>query len=407
MLPILLVFILGVWFFRAHPPTDWFGTIVSARNEPQQRKAGRWLFEKKDLADLIDSKAVFSSPGGKFGFPYSGEMFSAETTLDADFQGFVNEKIRGARSPLICFVAMEPTSGQIFSMVDHRTNEAFRDTGSIGIFPAASIFKIITACAAIEHGKLSADSTLTYNGRSHTLYKNQLKNNTNRYTNSLSLKDSFAKSINPAFGKLGIYVLKNDALTRYADRFGFNRPIDFELPVQPSRFFIDDDPYHWAEIASGFNRETIISPIHAAMITSAVVNGGNLVEPCLVKSIADMHDTTVYSSDGNRTRQVMSPETCREMMTLMAATISSGTSKRAFKGFRTDRVLSKLALGGKTGSIKNETREWLFDWFVGYGLEKAGPEKLVVAVLVVHDELLRTRAQEYARLALKYYFRRS
>jgi len=52
------------------------------------------------------------------------------------------------------------------------------------------------------------------------------------------------------------------------------------------------------------------------------------------------------------------------MMKLMDATISRGTSRRAFKGYRRDRVLSGLSLGGKTGSIKNETDEWLFDWFV-------------------------------------------
>jgi beta-lactamase class D len=69
--------------------------------------------------------------------------------------------------------------------------------------------------------------------------------------------------------------------------------------------------------------------------------------------------------------------------------------------------LSNLVLGGKTGSIKNETDKWLYDWFVGYGAEKAGSRKLALAVLVVHGELLRARAHEYARLALKYYFGRS
>jgi membrane peptidoglycan carboxypeptidase len=143
------------------------------------------------------------------------------------------------------------------------------------------------------------------------------------------------------------------------------------------------------------------------MIASAVVNGGKLVEPSIVRSITDRKKNLVYSGDGGPTRQVMSPETSQEMMTLMAATISRGTSRRAFKGYRSDRVLSKLSLGGKTGSIKNDTDEWLYDWFVGFAAEKAGTRKLAVAILIIHDELLRTRAQEYARLALRYYFGRS
>ncbi|MBW2194480.1 MAG: hypothetical protein JRF37_02630 [Deltaproteobacteria bacterium] len=66
--------------------------------------------------------------------------------------------------------------------------------------------------------------------------------------------------------------------------------------------------------------------------------------------------------------------------------------------------MSKLLIGGKTGSIKNRSNELLYDWFVGFGIEKGGAKKLALAVLVVHGKLLRARAQEYARLALRYYF---
>ena len=97
--------------------------------------------------------------------------------------------------------------------------------------------------------------------------------------------------------------------------------------------------------------------------------------------------------------------TSQELKKMMNETITRGTSRRAFRGIRRDRVLSKLIIGGKTGSIKNQSDDLLFDWFVGFGEEKKGSRKLAIAVLVVHDKLLRARAQEYARISLREYFK--
>ena len=404
---LLVLIVFAVQFSKTNLSIGWFNTNLAHEDRAENSRKGFKLFGHKDLAHLIDTSDLLNSPDNTVALHYAGKKYSVETTLDPDLQGYMRKKIEVARSPLIGFVAIDPTTGHVITMIDRKKTRDLGDVGLRSTFPAASVFKIISATAAIDGGNMSADSTLTYNGRSHTLYKNQLKNGSNRYTNRVSLKDSFAKSINPAFGKLGIFCLKKDLLEEYATRFGFNQPIHFELPVEPSRFFIDDDPYHWAEIACGFNRETLISPIHGAMIASAIVNGGMLMEPKIVKQITDSEETLLYSGDGVMTRQIMSSETSQEMMRLMAATISRGTSRKAFRGYRRDRILSKLFLGGKTGSIKNNTDKWLYDWFVGYGAEKAGTRKLAMAVLVVHDELLRARAHEYARMALKYYFGKS
>jgi membrane carboxypeptidase/penicillin-binding protein len=50
----------------------------------------------------------------------------------------------------------------------------------------------------------------------------------------------------------------------------------------------------------------------------------------------------------------------------MRTTIDKGTCRKAFRGYQRDRVLSKLAIGGKTGSINNKTNDIRFDWFVGF-----------------------------------------
>jgi len=401
---LLISVLLGVGVFKAALSNGWFDGLsrIADCSEHEGRAFG--LFDEKTLRDLIDPNAVSQNLDGRFAFTYRGEKFFMVSTLEPALQHYMQKKIGAAHSPAVGFVAMDPVSGRVFSMVGCNNRGNAGDICLHSTFPAASVFKIVSATAAIERCGLSAGSTLTYNGRGHTLYRKQLTAGTNRYTNRISLRDCFARSINPAFGKLGIFFLKKDLLEEYAKRFGFNQAIDGELPVERSRFSVDNDPYHWAEVACGFNRRTRISPLHGAIIAAAVVNGGWFVEPRIIERITDRHSQAVYSGREPESRRVMSVRTSREMMRLMAATVTRGTARRAFKGYRRDRVLSKLFLGGKTGSIKNDDDRWLYDWFVGYGAQKKGAKKLAVAVLVVHDKLLRARAQEYARLALRYYF---
>ena len=68
-------------------------------------------------------------------------------------------------------------------------------------------------------------------------------------------------------------------------------------------------------------------------------------------------------------------------------------------------MLSRLKLGGKTGSIYNRAHDARFDWFVGFATEKKGPEKMVVAVMVAHEDYIGTRAGQYARMTIEHYFK--
>jgi len=370
------VLVLGALFSRVDLSTGSF----------KKGESNTVSLAKQDFWNLIDPKSFLNAPVNRLDLPHQASLYSLETTIDTSLQQYMAKKLGASKSPAVAFVAMNPANGEVLSLIEFNTLTDVDQVCLNGQFPAASIFKIVSAAAAIEDCNYSAESTLPYNGRKHTLYK-------------------FAQSINPTFGKLGIFRLKKDLLEKYADRFGFNQPIDFELPIAPSGFLIGDKPYQWAEIACGFNRTTVMSPIHGAMIAAVVLNGGKLIEPTIVRQMTGEENVPVYHSTPRIVRQVVSPETSEELKKLMAATISRGTSRRAFRGYRRDRVLSKLFIGGKTGSIKNRTDDLLYDWFVGFGEEKQGDRKLAFAILVVHDKLLRTRAQEYARLALRQYFK--
>jgi cell division protein FtsI/penicillin-binding protein 2 len=336
---------------------------------------------------------------------FDGRPFQVSTSLDLELQQYLLKRMDRVNSRYIGVVAMAPDTGRILAMAGFNKVDPDRDPCRMAEYPAASLFKIVTAAAAVEEKGYTAGSRFKFNGYKHTLYKRQLTDKTNRYTNSISLRDSFAQSVNPVFGKIGALVLDQQTLQAYGDAFAFNRQVDFELHLPTSRLAVNDESYHRAEIASGFNRQTTLSPLHGAVIVSAVVNGGKPVEPTLVDRITNDAGIPVYRTEPQFLTAAVSPKTAEVLNQLMIATVTSGTARKIFRGHKRSKVLSRLKLGGKTGSIYNRPHDARFDWFVGFATEKKGSEKIVVAVVVAHEDYIGTRAGQYARMAIEYYFK--
>lgn len=361
--------------------------------------------DKRAVQALLDGRSLLNLEDKSFNLVADGLKFRVDTSLDISLQHYLLKNLNLSYSRYIGIVAMDPATGRVLSMVGYDKADRTGNPCVDSRFPAASIFKIVTAAAAIEKHGFNLDSMFTYNGRKHTLYKSQLKNRSNRYTNRITFSDSFAQSVNPVFGKIGMHYLKKTTLENYAAAFGFNRNIDFEIQLAPSQIFLSDDPYQWAEIASGFNRQTKISPLHGALITSAILNQGWLVEPTIVDQIKDENGRVMYRSQMTTINQAITPATSTIVNHLMKTTIISGTGKKTFRGFENDRILSRLNIGGKSGSIGSGSHDARYDWFVGFAEEKEGSAKIVISAVVAHEKYIGTRASQYARMAIKQYFR--
>jgi peptidoglycan glycosyltransferase len=256
----------------------------------------------------------------------------------------------------------------------------------------------------VDQCHYTSDTHLQFNGYKHTLYKSQLKDLTNQYSNTVLFKDAFAQSVNPVFGKIGALRLGKTLLEHYGAAFGFNQPIDFELAVAPSRLNIGDDPYQWAEIASGFNNDTTISPLHGAMMASAVLNQGKMIAPTMIDSISDANGKLLYQYAPHWHGQAMSAQAADTLMRMMETTVLTGTAKKMFRGLQRHPILSHLEIGGKTGSIYSRDHDVRFDWFVGFAREKNGPGRLAISVMVGHEEYIGIRAGQYARMAMTRFF---
>jgi cell division protein FtsI/penicillin-binding protein 2 len=362
------------------------------------------LFRKDHIHRFLDSRNFSNPKANSFQIAYDGKQLSVQTSLDISLHKYLTKKLDRKNSSKIGIVVMTPTDGRILAMVGFDKFDPQKNPCVDNTYPAASIFKIITATAAIEKANLKADSMLHFNGRKHTLYKSQLTEKETKYTNYISLKDAFAKSVNPVFGKLGALYLGKEALKSYAMAFGFNQIINFETFLLPSLTVFSDEAYQLAELASGFNKKTRITPVHGALIASTIVNKGKLIEPTIVDRIMDEKGAELYTGQSAVLGQAFNVATSTVLNELMETTIKSGTARREFRKYRKDKVISRLEIGGKTGSINNHTNDVKYDWFVGYAKEKEGDGKIAVSVLVAHEKYIGIRAAQYAMMAFKKYF---
>jgi len=335
-----------------------------------------------------------------------GTKYHVESSIDADLQEYITSTLDTRNSRYLGIVVSEPETGRILSMGYVDKTDATNNPCVGSTFPAASVFKIITAAAGIETKHFNPDRVFEFNGGKYTLYKSQINGKTSKHSNTITFKEAFAKSVNPVFGRIGSLYLGKAGLENYARAFGFNETLEMEIPLAPSVMQISDDSFQWAEVASGYNKRTLITPVHGALIAGAVINGGVLMEPTVIDRVSTENGEMVYEGRKKKVRQAISPASARTLQQLMNATVSSGTCRKSFSGYTRDKVLSRLTIGGKTGSIDNETHDVRFDWFVGYATDKQGSKKIALSIVVAHHKFIGTKASQYARLIMKYYFNR-
>ncbi|OPX41713.1 MAG: hypothetical protein DRG82_02690 [Deltaproteobacteria bacterium] len=328
-----------------------------------------------------------------------------QTTVVPKLQKYVYRLLERSQTEMAAVVVMNPSDGSVLAMTSYQKDgKQDRNLCLESGFPAASLFKIVSASAAIEKAHFTPNRTVTFLGRGHTLYRNQLTRKENRYSNRITFRKAFATSVNPVFGKLGIYSLGREAIVKYAQRFFFNRPIFFDLPLSPSVIDVPEDPYGIAEIASGFNRRTRISPLHAALFSCAVANSGKVMKPWVIKQITQ--DTIpVYQAHPSLLGIPIKEKTARNLQCMMEDTTRYGTCRKSFWRLRRRKTFRRVKMGAKTGTINDSSDSHKYDWITAYAIQRDGSKGICLAVLEIHGRKLGIRSREIARAIITYAFR--
>ncbi|MGK5088011.1 penicillin-binding transpeptidase domain-containing protein [Bdellovibrionota bacterium FG-2] len=378
------------------------------------QKGSSSLLSKDKVAQAIGESATFYRFPTQIDLPpelhpalskLKGSPVTAQIqySFDPKLQTSLEGLLRSYSPDYGALVVLDANTGRVLSMVSSTQHKEFQGNLALqATFPSASIFKVVTAAAAIEHQKFSAETMIPFNGRNHTLYRgNILKNQITRWTRYTSLKTAFAKSINTVFGKIGAYDVGHQELQLYADRFGFNHRISSDLPVETGRAVIPQDAWGMAEAASGYTRANTMSPLQGALMAAAIVNEGVMMEPYIVQSVSTMEGESLYVAEPEVALTSVDPKTAAEMRELMRETISQGTSKKSFrKFFKGEYAL--LDVGGKTGSLTGDQPKGKYDWFVGFA--EGGSHRIAVAALTIHGKLWKVKSSVLARKVIESYF---
>jgi peptidoglycan glycosyltransferase len=397
---ILIFALFGRFWIPGHPDQ----VLRSPSDSREQPEGSEERFSRQDLLmGLRDLDLNATSLTNDFVYENSGTRVTVKSSFDSALQDYVSNLLERSKTLQAAVVALDPNDGRILAMASYEKEGNKNNLCLQASFPAASIFKIISAAAAFESAGFTPNQPVFFQGRRHTLYKRQLSQKRGKYTLQTSFRKAFASSINPVFGKLGIYYLGQEVLSEYADKFLFNREIPFDLPVVMSTIDVPDDEYGLAEIASGFNKKTLISPLHGALMVSAVANRGIVMRPWLVERVVSESGEILYETKPTMLTSPITRGTAQDLKLLMRDTVLYGTCRKSFRPLRRKKAFREVELGAKTGNVNDKLDRFKYDWLTAYALPADGGKALCIAVLGVHGKKLGVRANELGRYIINYY----
>ncbi|MCP3103349.1 penicillin-binding protein [Myxococcus sp. K15C18031901] len=307
-------------------------------------------------------------------------------TVDPVLQASLTKILRDYEVPYGAAVVLEPSTGRVLALAEHSAAQPdLRGLPFRAVFPAASIFKIVTGSALVEAG-VSPTTEECFHGGKRRLSEKHLEDS-ERDGACYSLALAMGKSANVIFAKLTNKHLSADALRRMAARFRFNREIPFAVPTDVSLASVPEDGFDLANTGAGFG-DVYLSPLHGALMASVAANDGRWVDPVLEEPEAG----PLLPPEGER---ILTSEVAKALTDMMEETVTHGTARGIFRerNFRVDHAV------GKTGTLADKTPFRDYSWFVGFA-PRDNP-RVAVAALIVNDPKWRIRGTWLGREALR------
>ena len=330
-------------------------------------------------------------------------------TIDAGLQVTLEQELLAAwiadQAKNVSAVVLDPYTGEIYAMATYPSYDAndyraiaandpsrFIDPIVSSVYEPGSVFKMFTAAAALEKGTVTPGTRIKDVGTLR-LDKGRTKiDNANRQGMGwLTFEDAIAWSRNVVAAKvaLGLGKTTKKAATTLHEmwtRLGFGRPTGIDLAGEVSgEAYVRDPaitPWRQIDLANGsFGQGVAVTPIQLATAYAAMVNGGKLVQPHVVKSIGN-RETPISTGE-----TVLSKKLSKQLTRLMDHVVTEVP-------FYRDRTLIQgYHVGGKTGTAQiwdpkaNKGRGgWKhnkFNYsFVGYVAREKGRPDLVVAIRI-------------------------
>lgn len=350
---------------RYYPYDDLLSHVLGYVGIDNQGLSGLELYYDEYLTGEDGSIKYFSDGKGHklelaeiYEAPTSG--ITLQLTIDIELQQAVENELDNAVAKYdadsAIAIAMDPDTGEVLAMAS-RPNFNSNDYQSYSsevinrnlpiwmTFEPGSTFKIITLSAAIEEGlvnifedRYTDSGSITVDGATLHCWKHGGHGDQ-------SYLEVVENSCNPGFVNLGLKLGK-DTLMDYINNFGFGSKTGIDLNGEGSGILFDTSKMGNVELATtSFGQGISVTPIQQVRAVSAVVNGGTLYTPYIVKNFLESEtDTIVKSIEPNAVGSVISSETSEIVRYALESVVAKGSGHNAY--------IENYRIGGKTGTAQ-------------------------------------------------------
>ncbi|MDQ6766357.1 MAG: penicillin-binding protein 2 [Candidatus Eremiobacteraeota bacterium] len=224
---------------------------------------------------------------------------------------------------------------------------AWKNQAVVDPYEPGSTFKLITAAAALDSGKVSLTDTfaaqdqLRVGGRIiHNADDGLMASGHARET----LDEIVTYSHNVGAAQVAIAVGKQ-TMYEYIHRFGFDEPTGIDLPGESAGIVGTPNDWWGSRLATiGFGQGVSVTPLALTRAYAAIANGGTLMRPLIVRALLAPDGSVIGQTSPTAIRRVMSPQTAASLLNVLRDVVRRGTAK--------DVQIAGYALAGKTGTAQ-------------------------------------------------------
>lgn len=285
-------------------------------------------------------------------------------------------------------IVMDPHTGAILALANRPTydingysrtsKDKIRNRAICDLFEPGSVFKIVTASAALEEKRVSEEDKFFCENGSYRLANHILHDH--QPHGWLSFREVIEESSNIGTTKVA-QLLGPDLVYKYVLLYGFGSKLGVDLPGEISGMI--KEPRFWSSTSIGavpIGQEIGVTSIQLAAAFSVIANGGQLMQPYIIKEVRDKHGEVIKKSSPVLIRKVISLNTAARLKKILTGVIEEGTGRLA--------KMPGFTAAGKTGTAQKlePNGAYSHNKFIASFIGFAPAEDPLIAIAITLDE---------------------